>query len=218
MNYINTLFNQNHFWDNITHFYLNRCFCKKRTTQHGSGHNPMHNVGNITKETQTNNSYAELLFQSNLFNTISNDDIDTEITTYDDINYHSVMPFIPQISNGKVITVYDGHSFSVASRLPYEKSPIYRFTIKLNGIISPEMNSKYETEKSIALLAKNALTELIFDKIVEMTIKGIDKYGRILAEVYLNNQNINYLMLLNGYAVQYEKQPNNSQDEWDIIN
>ena len=179
--------------------------------------NPLQNNNNLTKETQTIISYEDVLFQSNLFNKTRNDNFEFEITKINDITYRTVEPFIPQITNGKVIKVYDGHSFSIASRLPYQDSPIYRFSIRLNGIISPEITSKYETEKKIALIAKDALYELIYDKVVELIISGIDKYGRILAEVYVNNQHINYLMLLNGHSVHYGKQPNYSQDEWDIV-
>ena len=217
MNYINTYFTQKNIWITITRLCLNRCFCKKRTTKTCEDMNPLQNINILTKETQTIISYEDLLFQSNLLNNKRVADFDCENTKYDDINYKSVKPFIPQITNGKVINVYDGQSFSVASRLPYDNSPIYRFSIKLHGIISPEITTKYETEKKIAQLAKHALYELIYDKVVELIICGIDKYGRILAEVYLNNQHINYLMLLNGHSVHYGKQPIYSADEWDIV-
>jgi len=34
---------------------------------------------------------------------------------------------VPPIKHGRVIKVYDGDTITVAARMPYPKSPLYRF-------------------------------------------------------------------------------------------
>ena len=38
----------------------------------------------------------------------------------DTIDYKDTIPFIPPITTGKVIKVYDGDTLTLASKLPYE--------------------------------------------------------------------------------------------------
>jgi endonuclease YncB( thermonuclease family) len=64
------------------------------------------------------------------------------------ISYKETLPFVPPITYGKVIKVYDGDTITIASKLPYDNSPIYRFSIRLLGIDSPEIKSKTPTENS----------------------------------------------------------------------
>lgn len=58
------------------------------------------------------------------------------------INYVDTIPFVPPITSGKVIKVYDGDTITIASKLPYDHSPIYRFSVRLLGIDSPEMDRR----------------------------------------------------------------------------
>ena len=53
--------------------------------------------------------------------------------------WKDTMPFIPPISGGVVIKVYDGDTITIASKLPYKKSPLYRFSVRMNGIDAPEL-------------------------------------------------------------------------------
>ena len=43
----------------------------------------------------------------------------------DIIEYNDTIPFIPPITCGKVIKVYDGDTLTLASKLPYDGCPIY---------------------------------------------------------------------------------------------
>jgi micrococcal nuclease len=125
------------------------------------------------------------------------------------ITYKDTIPFIPPISEGIVIKVYDGDTITIAARLPYSGSPLYRFHIRLAGIDSPEMKGKSEEEKSAAKLSQQALESLIINKKVYLENISTEKYGRILANVYVisvNKQkiNVNQWLLDNGYAVRYD--------------
>jgi len=129
------------------------------------------------------------------------------------ITWEDTKPFVPPISCGIVIKVYDGDTITIASKLPYPKSELYRFSVRLNGIDSPEIKSNNEEEKTIAKEARDYLTSKILHKSVVLKNITTEKYGRILADVYLGNTNINKLMIVERFAVEYNggtKEPPNS--------
>ena len=76
------------------------------------------------------------------------------------IHWKDATKFIPPIYSGYVIKVYDGDTITIASRLPYEHSLLYRFPIRLKGIDCPEINSKKEEDKLIANIAKELLINI----------------------------------------------------------
>jgi len=130
------------------------------------------------------------------------------------IHYDDTIPFVPPITEGKVVKVYDGDTITVAAKLPYPDSPIYRFSVRLNGIDSPEIKSKSSTEKMLAINAREALSGRILNRIVQLKNTSTEKYGRLLADVYLGETNINEWMLANKYAVSYDGGTKHRPDEW----
>lgn len=131
------------------------------------------------------------------------------------IEYKSTVPFVPPITYGKVIKVYDGDTITIASKLPNIDNPIYRFSVRLSGIDSPEIKGKTNKEKELAIHARDALHQLIFGKIVFLKNIGTEKYGRILADVYLDDLNINEWMLKNNYAIEYDGGTKTRPSEWE---
>ena len=72
-----------------------------------------------------------------------------------DASWTTAKPFIPKITYGKVIKVYDGDTITIACRIYngyslVESPELYRFPVRLNGIDSPEMKSHHENEKKLA--------------------------------------------------------------------
>jgi endonuclease YncB( thermonuclease family) len=122
----------------------------------------------------------------------------------EEIDYASAIPFIPPITAGMVIKVYDGDTFTLASKLPYNDSPMYKFSVRLNNIDCPEIKSSNISEKECAKLAKDELTKLILNKIVSLKNVSTEKYGRILADVYIDNLHINEHMVKKRLAVYYD--------------
>jgi endonuclease YncB( thermonuclease family) len=130
------------------------------------------------------------------------------------IDYKETIPFVPPVDRGQVIKVYDGDTITIAAKLPYPESPLYRFQIRLLGIDSPEMKGKSEEEKEAAHEAQKALEKLILQKTVYLKDNGNEKYGRILANVYVDEPypekqpvkkiHLNQWMLDNGFAVPYD--------------
>ena len=115
--------------------------------------------------------------------------------------WKDTIPFVPPISGGRVIKVYDGDTITIASKLPGLKhSPIYKFSVRLNGIDTPEMRGKNDDEKEMAHKARDALSERIFGKDVFLKNVQTEKYGRLLCDVYLENENLNQWMIEKRYV------------------
>ena len=132
----------------------------------------------------------------------------------DQITYGNTVPFVPPITTGKVIKVYDGDTFTLASTLPNMIEPIYRFSVRLNGIDTPEIKGKSKTEKELAKKARDALNNLIMNKVITMKNVSTEKYGRILADVYLGDLFVNEWMIKEKYAVSYDGGTKHIPDEW----
>ena len=113
------------------------------------------------------------------------------------------IPFVPPITKGEVINVYDGDTITIVSKLPYDASPLYRFSVRLAGIDCAEIKGKTDRERELAQEAKCALQKLILNKIVALKNVKTEKYGRVLADVYLGDLHLNQWLLDNKYAVQY---------------
>ena len=146
----------------------------------------------------------------------SNQEIQKSEITYTKpvIEWKDTINFIPPIKGGNVIKVYDGDTITIASKLPYDDSPLYRFSVRLNGIDAPEIKGKTEDEKTAAKASQKALENLILHKNVTLENIGTEKYGRILADVFYNEINLNQWMLKNHYAVEYDGGTKKIPESW----
>ena len=132
------------------------------------------------------------------------------------VEYHDTHAFVPPIHIGKVIKVYDGDTITIASKYPgAPDSPMYRFSVRLNGIDSAEIKGKTFAEKEQAILARDALSKMILNKIVVLKNLSTEKYGRLLADVYLEDLHLNAWMLEHKYAVPYDGGTKHRPSEWD---
>jgi endonuclease YncB( thermonuclease family) len=151
----------------------------------------------ITSDEQSQKSVTLLDTKSSY---VSNDEwlLDKEIDWKDTIE------FVPPVEKGIVIKVYDGDTITIASKLPYLSSPLYRFSVRLNGIDCPEIKSKDENEKQCAQIAKKEMSDLILNKIVILKNVQTEKYGRILADVYIGDLHLNNHMIEKRLAISYD--------------
>jgi len=134
----------------------------------------------------------------------------------ENILYKDTIPFIPPITGGKVIKVYDGDTITIASKLPYENSLIYRFSVRIKGIDCPEIRTNNLDEKEIALIAKNFVQDKCLNKIVELKNLSTEKYGRILADVFVEDINIGNELIKNKLSVPYNGGKKLVPDNWKI--
>lgn len=112
-------------------------------------------------------------------------------------------PFKPPINSGFVIKVYDGDTITVATKLPYNTSPMYRWSVRIRGIDCPELRTKDPDEKAVAKMAKKFLTDKILNQNVDLKNVDTDKYGRVLADVFHKNENVSELLITKRLAVPY---------------
>lgn len=128
--------------------------------------------------------------------------------------WKSTVPFKPPINSGYVIKVYDGDTITVASKLPYSKSPMYRWSVRIRGIDTPELRTKNSEEKTIAKIAQRSLSDMILNKTVDLKNIDTGKYGRVLADVYYKKINITEFMIVNRLAVPYFGKTKKTPKSW----
>ena len=135
---------------------------------------------------------------------------------HDIINWSDTCPFIFPIREGQVIKVYDGDTITIAAYMPYADgaSPLFRFSVRLNGIDTPEIKGKTDDEKIAAKQVKDALSNLILNKRVSIKNIQTEKYGRILADVYIGELHINQWLITEKYAVKYDGGTKKSPESW----
>jgi endonuclease YncB( thermonuclease family) len=126
-------------------------------------------------------------------------------TDLENITYKDCKKFIPPITSGKVVKVYDGDTITIANYLhPTLKDTIYRFSVRIKNIDCPEMRTKNTEEKEMAIICRDILSKHIFGKMVKLDNLDVDKYGRILADVYYDETNISEFLISKNLAVLYD--------------
>lgn len=150
-----------------------------------------------------------------------NENVSSETSSYknmdednEKINWKDTIEFVAPIEKGIVIKVYDGDTITIASKLPYETSPLYRFSVRLNGIDCPEIKSKDENEKECAKIAKKEMNDLIMNKMVILKNVQTEKYGRILADVYIGDLHLNQYLIEKRLAVTYDGGTKMKPTDW----
>lgn len=101
--------------------------------------------------------------------------------------------FIAQIFTGKVISVKDGDTMVVL----FEDKPI---TVRLEHIDCPEKNQPFGYK------AKQFVSDFCFGKMVTLIGNGKrDRNGRIVGEIFYNNQNLGKELVRNGLAWHFKR-------------
>jgi micrococcal nuclease len=122
----------------------------------------------------------------------------------DEIKFEDTVEFTFPIKGGRVIKCYDADTITIASKLPYDASPLYRLSVRLNGIDAPEIKGKSAEEKEVAKEARDFVSNLVLNKYVRLENIESEKYGRILADVYIGDVCLNELLIKERYAVKYD--------------
>lgn len=103
--------------------------------------------------------------------------------------------------NANIIDVYDGDSVTAIINLGFNISITMK--LRLNGIDTPEIRTRNEREKAFGFLARSYLRDLILGKDVIVNTNKAGKYGRYLADIYLDGELINTKMIEKGFAKLY---------------
>ncbi len=102
----------------------------------------------------------------------------------------------------KVIGVSDGDTITVISEIPCNadipcNTEINRYRVRLAAIDTPEKKQPYGTK------AKAALSDLVFGQVVRIESTNVDRYGRLIANVYVKGVWVNSKMVSDGCAWVY---------------
>lgn len=125
----------------------------------------------------------------------------------------TIPKYIPQISRGLVVHVYDGDTIHIVGRVKYNPE-LFKFSVRLNGLDCPEMTSKDPEEREMAIKAKTYIQERVENKYVVLNQVKLDKYGRLLAEVTLDGDSINQELINKRLAVVYDGGTKKSPASW----
>ena len=132
------------------------------------------------------------------------------------IKWEDTFEFKFPITGGQVIKVYDADTITIASKLPYNDSPMYRLSVRLNGIDTPEIKGKdiSDEEKESAKTARDFVSNLVLNKYVRLENIESEKYGRILADVYIEDIYLNELLIKQRYAIKYDGGTKKKPSSW----
>lgn len=105
---------------------------------------------------------------------------------------------------GKIVGVSDGDTATMLIDAPTGKLTV---KIRLAQIDAPEKAQPWGQK------SKQALSDLIFNKVIRAQVETKDRYGRVVANLYDGNVWINEQMVATGNAWMYRQYSNNAQIE-----
>jgi micrococcal nuclease len=111
----------------------------------------------------------------------------------------SFLFFLEPFSQGEVTAVIDGDTIEVLNEGKAVR-------IRLAGIDCPEKTQAFGSK------AKQFTSDMIFGKIVTVKQSGIDRYGRTIADIYLEDGTwLNKLLIEKGFAWHYKRYSDNQE-------
>jgi len=117
--------------------------------------------------------------------------------------------------------VHDTDTISILFKYIPLSSEIIKYNIRIAGIDSPELHSQNLYERELCIKGTEYLKSLILYKMLKVKTKKIDKYGRMLADLYTLDENndpqiyLNQHLIDNGYCRIYNGE---AKQEWNLIN
>jgi endonuclease YncB( thermonuclease family) len=142
----------------------------------------------------TNKKKLKIIHQRNILETIAFNEITEPIYSFD---------------IAKVIKVYDGDTFTIAA---WYDECIYAFSVRLYGIDCPEIRGGTIETKKKALESKQFVIDKILNKVINIDVlsnrkidgkKIKEKYGRLLARVIVDGEDLAIMMINKGLGVIY---------------
>ncbi|WP_437230224.1 thermonuclease family protein [Planctomicrobium sp. SH661] len=100
------------------------------------------------------------------------------------------VPVVQRVETGKVVGVTDGDTVRILIGTEEVK-------VRLEGIDAPESKQAFGTK------AKQHLSDLIFDKEIELRVTGTDRYGRTIGKIFVGETDVNLQMIRDGMAWHY---------------
>jgi endonuclease YncB( thermonuclease family) len=121
--------------------------------------------------------------------------------------FHPAPNFVDRIPV-RVLSVYDGDTCTIGMYLFGDANqPTFKFNARLIGIDTPEIKSKDDELKKLALTARDCVRDHVLDKdgVTCIFSEECDKYGRLLIRLFSpDGVEVNNLLVEKGYAKKYD--------------
>ena len=101
------------------------------------------------------------------------------------------------VANAQELKIVDGDTIHLNGK-----------KIRFSGIDTPELKQKCIKNDVIifcGINAKNALIDKVQNNIINCLREGKDRYNRILAECFVNNESLSSFLVRSGHAFAYRK-------------
>ena len=95
--------------------------------------------------------------------------------------------------NGQVLRVADGDTITIITGDQQTKK------IRLSEIDTPERDQPWGRQ------ASRALSKKVANKSIVAKVSGVDRYDRVIAEIFVGERNINHEMVSEGHAWAYRR-------------
>ena len=120
--------------------------------------------------------------------------------------------------NCQIARVVDGDTVDVIIDCGF--SILHKARVRMYGIDTPESRTRDKDEKARGLMSKDFLVKELSkgDVVIKTKKDKKGKFGRILGEFYVNDININQMMIHGFYAVAYNGQSKEEIEEEHIKN
>lgn len=124
-------------------------------------------------------------------------------------NWDEITEKVPQFSlknevkQAKVVSVYDGDTIKVVFPI---LNKLYKWNCRISGVDTPELRTRDELEKKYGYEVRDKLRDKILDKVVTVKCGEFDKYGRLLIDIYCDNEtrSVSNWLIENKYAFEYD--------------
>lgn len=107
-----------------------------------------------------------------------------------------------EVINARILKNYDADTLTAEFSLPFNIYVVEK--IRLDFIDTPEIRGKTPEEKALAIEARDFVSDLVKDKVVEVSIRKKGKYGRWLCEIFVDGKSLNQMLIDSGYAKPYD--------------
>ena len=120
----------------------------------------------------------------------------------------SFLSFNNKTYNAKIVYIYDGDTMHVIFK---EFNQYFKWKCRINGVDTPEINTKNKKEKEFATKIRDILKEKLLNQILTIKCFEFDKYGRLLIDIIIPKQITNLKneimlsewLIQNNYAYKY---------------
>ncbi len=113
--------------------------------------------------------------------------------------------YMPDLLHGRICKCYDGDSYWMAAYLSSNPgSRLFYFPLRLRGIDTPELRTKSDKEKKLAVAARDYAQSLVLEKEVVVKNVELEKYGRYLCDVFVDGNSLCELLIAAGHGRRYD--------------